>query len=101
MKNYKLRLLTLNGPNLQDISNDLGEFVRPSSKTSNRMKPMNGMLTHNEKLPDVTDFPVLCRTSAEQRTVYFRAVQELRNSLDPPLNLKPTLKDFKRCLKKK
>ena len=41
----------------------------------------------------------LYRSAAGQRTFYFRTVK-LWNSLDPALKLKPTLNDFKRCLKK-
>ena len=41
----------------------------------------------------------LYKTTTGQRTVYFRTLK-LWNSLDPAHKLKPTLKDFKSCLKK-
>jgi len=42
----------------------------------------------------------LYRTATGQRAFYFRTVK-LWNSLGPRLKLKPTLKDFKHCLKRK
>ena len=41
----------------------------------------------------------LYKTATGQRTFYFRTV-ELWKSLDSALKLKPTLKDFKLCLKR-
>ena len=48
--------------------------------------------------PQMLNIP-LYKTATGQRTLYFRTV-ELWNSLASTLKLKPTLKDFKLCLKR-
>ena len=85
---------------IQAVQNFAAHFVSNTRKYDHVSPTLKDLLvslsaTRNSQMLHIP----LYKTTTGQRTFYFRTL-ELWNSLDPALKLKPTLKNFKNCLKK-